>query len=70
MSSTITSKTITILLHLYATYGFLEQVVSDNGPQFTSEEFKVFPNVMVSNTSAVHLTTLPQFSSWAVYAES
>ena len=42
MSSTTTSKTITILRHLFAAYGLPEQVVSDNGPQFTSEEFKVF----------------------------
>ena len=42
MSSTTTLKTITILRHLFVAYGLPEQVVSDNGPQFTSEEFKVF----------------------------
>ena len=31
---------ITVLRHLFSTYGLPEQVVSDNGPQFTSEEFE------------------------------
>ena len=42
MPNTSASKTITALLHLFAAYGLPEQVVSDNGPQFTSEEFKGF----------------------------
>ena len=36
------AKTIATLRHLFATYGLPEQVVSDNGPQFTSEEFRQF----------------------------
>ena len=39
MSSTTTSKIIEALGNLFARCGLPEQVVSDNGPQFTSEEF-------------------------------
>ena len=42
MSSTSTSKTITVLRQLFAKYGLPEQVVSDNGPKFTSDEFRHF----------------------------
>ena len=39
MSSTTVAKTITVLRH---TYGLPEQVVLDNGPQFSSKDFAVF----------------------------
>ena len=42
MAQTTATKTITVLRHLFSTYGLPEQVVSDNGPQFTSEEFATF----------------------------
>ena len=42
IQSTSTAKTIAVLRHLFAAYGLPEQVVSDNGPQFTAEEFKTF----------------------------
>ena len=42
MSVTTADKTIEILQHLFALYGLPEQLVSDNGPQFTSDEFKHF----------------------------
>ena len=42
MGSTSTSKTIDILQHLFSRYGIPEQIVSDNGPQFRSEEFEGF----------------------------
>ena len=35
-----TTKTIEVLQHLLSTYRIPEQVVSDNGPQFRSEEFE------------------------------
>ena len=42
MTQTTTEKTITVLSHLFSNYGLPVQLVSDNGPQFTSEEFRQF----------------------------
>ena len=42
MTSTTTSKTIDILRQVFAAYGLPDQLVSDNGPQFSSEEFQLF----------------------------
>ena len=42
MSKTTTDATIIELRRLFSSYGLLDQVVSDNGPQFVSEEFKIF----------------------------
>ena len=42
MSSTTTTKTIEVLRHIFAAYGLPQQLVSDNGPQFISEEFTSF----------------------------
>lgn len=36
MKSTTTEKTLEVLHNLFAAYGLPEQLVSDNGPQFTS----------------------------------
>lgn len=41
MTSTTSSRT-TDMLHLFALYGLPEEVVSDNGSQFVSSEFKQF----------------------------
>ena len=42
LNQTTTIHTITVLRHLIARYCLPEQVVSDNGPQFSSEEFSTF----------------------------
>ena len=42
MVSTTASATIRVLRSLFASYGLPRQVVSDNGPQFASEEFRLF----------------------------
>lgn len=42
MSSTTAVKTIQVLRQMFARYGIPEQLVSDNGPQFVSEEFSQF----------------------------
>ena len=40
MTSTTTEKTLEVLRNLFAAYGLPEQLVSDNGPQFTAAEFE------------------------------
>ena len=42
MSSTTTKQTIAVLNKVFAAYGLPEQVVSDNGRQFISDEFQLF----------------------------
>ena len=42
MSTTTASSTIEVLRELFARYGLPEQLVSDNGPQFVSDDFKSF----------------------------
>ena len=39
MSSTIAAKTIQVMCHLFSQHGLPQQLVSDNRPQFISEEF-------------------------------
>ena len=45
MTSTTSNSTIKALMQLFATHGLPERIVSDNGPQFTSEEFKQFMEI-------------------------
>ena len=59
LSSTTTSKTITILRELFARYGIPRQLVSDNGSQFTSDEFNQF----ISSNGIRHIHTSPYHPS-------
>ena len=54
-SSTSTSETIKVLLSLFARHGLPDKLVSDNGPQFTSDEFKEF----MLNCGILHIKTAP-----------
>ena len=42
MSSTTAFRTIAVLREMFVRFGIPEQLVSDNGPQFQSDEFKQF----------------------------
>ena len=57
MKSTTAEKTIEVLRTLFVSYAIPEHMVSDNGPQFTSDEF------MRLNTSRVHRIIL-QLMGW------
>ena len=54
-SSTSTSETIKVLLSLFARHGLPDKLVSNNGPQFTSDEFKEF----MLNCGILHIKTAP-----------
>ena len=54
-SSTSTSETIKVLLSLFARHGLPDKLVSDNAPQFTSDEFKEF----MLNCGILHIKTAP-----------
>ncbi|XP_064122695.1 uncharacterized protein K02A2.6-like [Macrobrachium nipponense] len=45
MQTTSSVATIRSLMQIFATHGLPERIVTDNGPQFTSQEFKEFLNV-------------------------
>ena len=45
MSSTTSQLTMEVVRSLFNQYGLPEQLVSDNGPQFTSEEFAQFNSI-------------------------
>ena len=42
MTSTTAVKTVDILRSVFSRYGIPDQIITDNGPQFTAEEFKQF----------------------------
>ncbi|XP_033733620.1 uncharacterized protein K02A2.6-like [Pecten maximus] len=55
MKSTTTSLTIEKLRILFSQYGIPRQLVSDNGPQFTSKEFEMF----MKQNGIRHITSAP-----------
>ena len=59
MSSTTTAATIRELRRIFASYGLPEQLVSDNGPQFTSQEFAMF----MRNNGIKHIHSAPYHPS-------
>ena len=59
MHCTTTHKTIGILRQIFAQWGLPRQLVSDNGPQFTAEEFKQF----CSRNGIQHVRTAPYHPS-------
>lgn len=63
--STTTSATVDVLQTIFARNGIPEQIVSDNGPQFTSTEFKTF----LDNNGIKHITTAPHYPATNGQAE-
>ena len=55
MQSTTADKTIEVLRHLFSAHGLPEQVVTDNGPQFISDEFASF----LKGNGVKHIRTIP-----------
>ena len=53
--SSTSSKTMDILLTIFARFGLPKQIVSDNAPNFTSDEFKNF----VRSNAIKHITSAP-----------
>ena len=55
MKSTTASKTIEALREIFSRNGLPQQIVSDNGPQFISKEFRDFEN----NNGITHIFSAP-----------
>ena len=55
MKTTTASKTVDVLRQIFGRFGVPKQIVSDNGPQFTSEQFQAF----VRNNGIQHKTSVP-----------
>ena len=58
MSSNTAQATVQQLRKIFATHGLPQMIVSDNGPQFVSEEFKEF----CSSRGTQHNTIAPYHS--------
>ena len=57
LSSTVSTSVIAALKTLFARYGIPEILRSDNGPQYSSEEFAQF----MKSYSIEHITSSPKF---------
>ena len=56
------SKTVDVLRQIFGRFGVPKQIVSDNGPQFTSEQFQAFLGIMVYSTKHQYHGTLLQMA--------
>ena len=65
MRNTSSSKTISVLRQLFSSHGLPHQLVSDNGPQFTSSEFALF----LKANGVKHIRCLPYHPSSSGLAE-
>ena len=65
MQTTTAEKTIQVMRGIFAAYGLLEQVVSDNGSQFTSQEFADF----MKRNGIKHIKSTPYHPSTNGVAE-
>ncbi|XP_071201633.1 uncharacterized protein K02A2.6 [Salvelinus alpinus] len=52
---TTAEKTINLLRHLFASFGLVKELVSDNGPPFTSKDFEMF----LKNNGVRHILSPP-----------
>ena len=59
MKSITSKKNIEVLRSLFSRYGITEQLVSDNGPELTSQEFKEF----LQMNGVKHITSAPRHPS-------
>ena len=59
MQLTTSERTISVLRQMFCTHGLPEQIVTDNGPQFTAAEFKQF----CEKTSIRHILVAPYHPS-------
>jgi len=50
------SMMISALQTFFANFGFSEEIVTDNDPQFITQTFQIFVKPMESNTCSPHLT--------------
>ena len=60
MSSTTSESTINALRYLFSSFGLVEEIVSDNGPQFVLNEFQDCLRQMELNTFVLRLIILAQ----------
>ena len=65
MQTTTAEKTIQVMRGMFAAYGLPEQVVSDNGSQFTSQEFAEF----MKRNGIKHIKSTPYHPSTNGLAE-
>jgi len=55
MSSTNVGRTLDVLREWFSAHGIPEHIVTDNGPQFTAEEFEIF----VKRNGIKHVRSAP-----------